>query len=162
MRSVASRVVVAEVGGRHVRELAIAERVLERATTTLERTRQQTGPDFERYRAAVVNVEDALIDLGHHDLASQLDPVDRRVRGLARVEAALDTWQRWASGDTITVEKLRNTVRILTGASGSDRWEHHRALGQVIQTWASTAGLDLHLADRPPPSVEPAGPELGL
>jgi len=76
--------------------------------------------------------------------------------------AALDTWQRWANGDTITVETLRDTVQILTGPAGTDRGEHHRALGKATGTWAGNAGIDLDIADRPPPTPEHTGPELGL
>ena len=75
--------------------------------------------------------------------------------------AALDTWQRWANGDTITVDKLRDTVLILAGAPGTDHWEHHGALGQIIETWAGTAGLDFHISHRRPPTLEHTGPELG-
>ncbi len=144
------------------RELDIAERVLDRATAILERTEHRAADDVARYRAAVTNVENVRTDLRDHDLIAQLDPVDRQVLELTRAVAALDTWQRWATGDTITVEKLRDTVQILAGAPGTDRGEHHRALGQVIETWAGTAGIDLHIADRPPPTLEHSGPELGL
>ena len=102
------------------RELDIAERVLDRATAILERTRQRTAPDVERYQVAVTNVEEARTDLRHHDLATRLDPVDRRLPDLARTVAAVDTWQRWANGDTITVEQLHDTVEILTAAHGTD------------------------------------------
>jgi hypothetical protein len=145
------------------RELDIAERVLERATTILERTRQQTGRDVERHRAAVANVEDARTDLRHHDLATQLDPVDHRLADFARTVVALDTWQRWANGDTITVDQLRDTVEVLTTAAhGPEHGEQQRALGHVLQTWAGAAGIDLQIADRRPPALQRTGIELGL
>jgi hypothetical protein len=144
------------------RELDIAERVLDRATAILERTRQQTAPDVERYHAAVTAVDEARADLRHHDLATQLDPIDRRVPHLARTVAAIDMWQRWANGDTISGEQLRDTVETLTAAHGTDHGQQHWALGHAIQTWAGTANLDLHLTDPRAPAMQPAGMELGL
>ena len=75
--------------------------------------------------------------------------------------AAVDTWQRWANGDTLTVEQLHDTVEILTAATEPDG-EQHQALGHVIQTWADTAGLDLHLTDPRAPTMQPTGIELEL
>lgn len=144
------------------RELDIAERVLDRATGILQRTRQQTAPHVERYRAAVSHVEDARTDLRHHDLATQLDPVDRRLADLTRTVAALDTWQRWANDDTVTIQQLHDTVEVLTAGHGSSYSEQHRVLGHVIRTWAATAGIDLQIADRRPPAVQHTGIELGL
>ncbi|MBA3289469.1 MAG: relaxase domain-containing protein [Acidimicrobiia bacterium] len=144
------------------RELDIAERVLDRATALLQRTEHHAAADLERYHAAVTSVEDARTQLRHHDLATQLDPVDQRIPDLTLTAAALVAWQRWASGDTITATKLRDTVHTLGGTTGTDRGDHHRALAQVIQTWAATAGLDLHIADRRPPTLEHSGPELRL
>ncbi len=72
--------------------------------------------------------------------------------------AALDTWHRWANGETITVDQLHDTVEVLSAPHG----EHHRALGHVLRTWAGTAGIDLHIADRRPPALQRTGIELGL
>jgi hypothetical protein len=144
------------------RELDIADQVLDRATAILERTRQRTAPDIERYQVAVTTLEEARTDLRHHDLATRLDPVDRRLTDLARTVAAVDTWQRWAKGDTITVEQLHDTVKTLTNAGGAANRERHQALGHAIQSWADTAGLDLHLTDSRALTMQPTGIELEL
>ena len=144
------------------RELDIAEHVLDRTTAIVERTRHRAAPDVERYRAAVTNVEDARTDLRHHDLATQLDSCSRRLPELASTVAALDTWQRWANGETIGVDKLRDTVEVLTAENRAEHGEQHRALGHVLQTWAGSAGIDLHIADRRPPALQHTGIELGL
>jgi conjugative relaxase-like TrwC/TraI family protein len=144
------------------RELDIAERVLERATAILERTRQHAAPYIEQYRAAVADVEEARTDLRHHDPATQLDPVERRLPELKRAVAAVDTWQRWANGDTITVHELHDAVDVLTASNGTEHGEQHRALGNAIQAWAGAARIDLKLAVRQPPTPERWGPELGL
>jgi hypothetical protein len=144
------------------RELDIAERVLERATAILERTRQHAAPYIEQYRAAVADVEEARTDLRHQDLATQLDPVERRLPELTRAVAALDTWQRWANGDTITVDGARATVQVLIATRGTVGAEQHRALGNAIQAWAGAGGIDLKPAVRQPPTLERTGPELGL
>ena len=144
------------------RELDIAERVLDRATAILERTRQRTAPDVERYQVAVTNVEEARTDLRHHDLATRLDPLT----------VGSPTWRgpwppstRGSGGPTATPSpssELHDTVEILTAASGTEHGEQHRALGHAIQTWAETAGVDLHLTDPRAPTMQPTGIELEL
>ena len=141
------------------RDLDIAERVLDRTAATLARTEQQTAPYVERYLAALTDVDEARTDVRHHDLATQLDSIARRLPDLERTATALDTWQRWANGDTITNERLRDSVEVLTAADGT---EQHTVLGHVLQTWADTAGIDLHIADRRPPALQHAGIELDL
>ena len=131
-------------------------------TAIVERTRHRAAPDVERYRAAVTDVEDARTDLRHHDLATQLDSCSRRLPELASTVAALDTWQRWANGGTIGVDQLRDTVEVLTAENRAGHGEQHRALDHVLQTWAGTAGIDLHVADRRPPALQRTGIELGL
>ena len=140
------------------RELDIAEYVLDRAEARLERTRHHAAPDVERYRTAVTKLDNARTDVRHHDLATQLDAASSRLPDLARTVAALDTWQRWANGDTITVDQLRVTVEMLTAAEG----EQHRALGHLVRAWAGTAGIDLQIADRRQLEVQRPGVELGL
>ena len=150
--------------GRHEarRELDIAERVLDRTNAIVERTRQRSAPDVELYHAAVANLEDTRTDLRHHDLATQIDSASRRLPELKRAVAALDTWQRWANGETISFDRLRATVADLTGAHRSEHSEKHCALGHVLQAWAGTTGIDLHPADRQPPALQHTGIELGL
>ena len=62
------------------------------------------GPALPRSRSPTL--EDARADLRHHDLATQLDSCSRRLPELDRTVAALDTWQRWASGKTVSVDQL--------------------------------------------------------
>ena len=144
------------------RELDIAERVLDRATAILERTRQHADPHIENYRAALAGVEEARTDLRLHELATLLDPIERRLPELERAVATVDTWQRWANGDTITVQELHDAVEVLTASNGTELGGQHRALGNAIQAWAGTAGIDLKLTVREPPTLERTGPELGL
>ena len=144
------------------RELELAERVLDRVTAILERTRQHSAPHIEHYRAALTHVDEVRADLRHHDLGTQLDAIARRLPELQQTVAALDTWQRWANGDTITVDGAGDTVEVLIAARGIVDAEKYRALGNANQARAGTAGIDLKLAVRQPPTLERTGPELGL
>ncbi|MBA3288251.1 MAG: relaxase domain-containing protein [Acidimicrobiia bacterium] len=144
------------------RELDIAEQVLDRATAIAQRTRRRAALDVEHYRVAVTNVDKTRTDLRHHDLATQLDAWSRRLPDLAYTVTALDTWQRWANGDTISVQQLRDTAEILTDAHRTDHDEQYRVLGNALQAWAGTAGIDLHMTDPQPSALRRMGIELGL
>ena len=109
-----------------------------------------------------MNVDDARTDLRHHDVAVQLDRSGSRLAGLDRTIAALDTWRRWASGDTVNVNGLRDAIEVLTAADRTGHDDRHRVLGHVLQTWAGTAGIDLQIADRRPPALQRTGIELAL
>ena len=143
------------------RELDIAEQVLDRATAILERTRQRTAPDVERYRAARHQRR-----RGPHRPPSPRPghparprrpsaPRPGADRGRPRHVAAVG--QRRHHHRRATPRHRRDPDRRRTEPSS----EQHRALGHAIQTWADTAGLDLHIADRRPPTLEHTGPEFG-
>jgi hypothetical protein len=74
---------------------------------------------------------------------------------------ALDTWRRWAWGDSINTGPLADTVHTLIHTGGDDDGRF-RALAQTIQDWAVDA--DIHLPGAAPPIATPlhiSGPELG-
>lgn len=68
-----------------------------------------------------------------------------------------EAWQRWAEGDTITVDKLRDSVEVLTAVQATLRGELYRALGQALHTWAHNEGIDLRSTDRRPPAPHHTG-----
>ncbi len=81
------------------------------------------------------------------------DPTSARAGQLSRtVHGTKREAQRALAG-------LIGEVEVLTAADGA---EQHTVLGHVLQTWADTAGIDLHIADRRPPALQHAGIELGL
>ena len=135
--------------------------MLDKADAILERTRRQTAPEVDRYRHARMNVDDDAHDLRHHDVAVQLDRSGGRLAGLDRTVAALETWRRWAIGDTVNVNDLRDAVGVLAAADRTGHDERHRGmLGSILQTWAGPAGVDLQIADRRPPALQRTGIEI--
>ena len=62
---------------------------------------------------------------------------------------ALETWGRWAAGDTLDTNHLGAAVDILITGTGPNS-NHYRALGRHVQQWAAGAGIDrLTLATAP-------------
>jgi hypothetical protein len=74
---------------------------------------------------------------------------------------ALDTWSRWANGDTINVEQLGDAVHTLLEATGEVASRYH-VLGQTLQHWVTDAGVRRTKPDSAIRTLEVAGPELGL
>ena len=75
--------------------------------------------------------------------------------------AALDTWQRWATGHRVGNNDLRSVVDTLTTVHRSDR-PFAEALADSLQRWATRNRVDLSIHPRPAPAVQPAGVGLEL
>ncbi len=123
------------------RELDIAERIHERADAILERTQQRTAHHLESYDRARRAVEDAGTNLYHRDLAAQLDGNSRRLPGLQRLVAALDTWQHWSNGDTIDTKQILEAAHVLIRRDAKDHRGQCEALGDTLREWSKAAGL---------------------
>jgi len=123
------------------RELDIAEQIHERADAILERTQQRTAPHVERYDRARRAVSDADTNLYRHELAAQLDGNSRRLPGLQRLVAALDTWQHFANGDAIDTKQIVEAVHVLTTRDARGERGPCETLGNTLREWSRAAGL---------------------
>ena len=140
------------------RDVVAADNKLKWATHDLEQVETEVCADVERYRAAWRRVETLGDRLRHHDRSALIDQyrIDRMPRLAAQLDA-LDTWRRWALGDSIDVMPLGGAVDTLRSAGG-----HCRALAQAVQEWSGNAGIHLPVPGSVTTTVEVAGPELGL
>ncbi|CAN5759117.1 hypothetical protein BH18ACT2_BH18ACT2_08480 [soil metagenome] len=69
----------------------------------------------------------------HHDLD--------QLRG---IDTSLNSWQRWASGQPITVVELDDTIITLEDAgSSSSGSDAHELLARVARSWAADYGIEL-------------------
>ncbi len=132
---------------------------LDRAEHWLEQAERRTAPAVEACALARDHVEHARTDLHHHDLARQLDRDIEDPQALRERVTALDTWEHWANGDTMTVTALAAAVTTLTKPQVDDRL---RALGDAMLAWGAAADL-WHQPPLPHrPTLEQNGLELGL
>ena len=147
-------------GRRHARqEHAVAQRRLDRAEHSLEQAEHRTAPVVEADVLARNDVDHARTDLRHHDLARQLDRYAEDPSVLRERVTALDTWEHWANGDTVTVSALAAAVTTLTKPGVDDRLH---ALGDTMLACADAADLWHQLRRPQPPTLEHKGLELGL
>ena len=86
---------------------------------------------------------------------------DHLTRALRAQLEALDTWRRWAWGDSIDVQHLGATVEILLDATG-EHVARYGTLGHAVQQWAVDAGIFMPVRESGTLAPEVAGPELGL
>ena len=140
-------------------EVAIAERRVEHAEDYLERTRQRTSAAIASYTQAVAERDRLRADLRHHTANVPLS-ADQVRRPERRVDA-LETWRRWANGQPVTVERLREVVATLA-ADRSPYQAHSRALDGTIDRWASSHDIDLRPRQRIGLDRSRVGPDLGL
>jgi conjugative relaxase-like TrwC/TraI family protein len=153
------------LGGRRAarQALAAAEAHRERAIGHLAATRQRTRPDIDQYNQARARLEEAQTTLDRHDIAARLRHTRDQVPVLRRQVETLNTWRRWARGDTVNLQQLGDTIAKLT--SHSRRGEHAdqlRALGQAARACADDAGIDGPTSGRHTRTHKRAGPDLGL
>ena len=100
--------------------------------------------------------------LRQHDRCALIDQYRfDRIPHLAAQLEALDTWRRWAWGDSIDVQTLSGAVDTFLAAAGHQDGRY-RTLGQAVQHWAIDAGMRLPAPESAAPTLEVAGPELGL
>ena len=106
------------------------------ATYDLHQMQTEVGPDVECYRAAWQRVEMVRDRLRHHDRTALIDHyrIDRIPHLAAQVDA-LDTWRRWACGDSINVQPLSEAVDTLLFAG-----DHCRASRELVQEWSGHSG----------------------
>jgi hypothetical protein len=80
---------------------------------------------------------------------------------VTQLRGDLDTWHRWAAGDTVDTNHLGAAIDRLITATGPHA-NHARALGQLVQQWAASAGIDRPTPEPPRLTVQIAGPDLGF
>jgi hypothetical protein len=144
------------------RELAAAVNRALWANHQLDQARARARPHVERHSRASATVNDSQTALHHHFLdARRARHTLNQIPELEQRRDARDTWHQWAAGGTVDANYLGAAVDKLITATGP-HVNHSRALGQLVQQWAASAGID-------PPTPEPprltrriAGPDLGL
>jgi hypothetical protein len=144
-------------------ELGAADVRRQRAVEHLQQVRHRSRADIDRYNQAWERVEEAQTALDRHDTRVRLRRTVDQVPVLRRQVDALEQWNRWARGDTINVQQLGDTIGQLTSQSRRDEHtDEFRALGQAALDWADDNRIDLPSRGRHTPTLERAGPELGL
>ncbi len=141
--------------------LDAAQADLQRAEATAEPVRQRLANldrqlhDLDPNRALIQILDNwAQQSQPHHD--------PDQLRGL---ETALNSWQRWATGQPITTAELDNTILTLEDAGSSPGATAYRLLGHAARSWAADYGIDLspavrHLESEAPPPDLSLGIEL--
>jgi hypothetical protein len=146
---------------RHARrDLAAAENRLTWANHTLHQLQQQTSPDVDRYDRARHQVHGLSDELRHHAIRELIDryTTTYRIPHLSQRLDALDTWWRFATGDTIDATRLGQLVDVLGAADGDRRY---RWLADTVEQYCHDAGI--HLASLQPevPAVKAPGLDVG-
>ena len=131
-------------GRRHARrDLAAAENRLTWANHTLDQLQQHTSPDVDRYHHARHQVHDLSDELRHHATRELLDRylTTDRIPQLQQRLDALDTWWRFATGDSIDVDRLGQLVDVLGAADGEGQY---RWLAEAVEQYCHDAGIHHH------------------
>ena len=116
-------------------ELAVAEVRHERAVEHLQHTRHRTRPDIANYNQARARLDETRTALDRHDTRVWLRHTLDQAPILRRQIEILDTWRRWAGGDTINVQQLGDTIEQLTSISRRDEHaDQFHALGEAAAT----------------------------
>ena len=113
------------------RDLDEAQWQLDRAASYVERVRERVAPSVDRYQHALADRNGATRDLHLDDTARQLDAMTHELPNARRRLAALDCWQRWASGHDLSPEELHDTVEVLTDTRSHGR-ERETMLGRQM------------------------------
>jgi conjugative relaxase-like TrwC/TraI family protein len=149
-------------GRRHARrQLAAAEDRLTWASHTLDQLQQDTSPDVDRYYHARHQVHDLSDELRHHSTRELLDrytTTDRITQLRERLDA-LVTWWRFATGDSIDVDRLGQLVDVLGADAGDSRF---RWLADTVEQYCHDAGIPLPSLRPETPGVESPGLGIGL
>jgi hypothetical protein len=85
-------------------------------------------------------------------LMRSIDRLDERVDIAQHTITALNTWNRWATGQHVTNEQLAATVGVLDESGRSD----HAHLAEPVHAWAQQRGVRLAA------TVEPRGVEIAV
>jgi conjugative relaxase-like TrwC/TraI family protein len=142
------------------REFAAAANQAVWAEHQLDRARALARPHVARYSRASAAANDAHDALHHHLNGRRERHTPNYIRELEQRCDALDSWRRWATGDTIDGHRLAAALDRLLAANGIDA-DQDRALGQVVQQWATTTGVDLPTQQPAKRTREIISPDLG-
>jgi hypothetical protein len=150
-------------GRRHARrDLAAAENRLNWANHTVEQLQAQASPDVARYHRAREKVHQLGDELRHHDTRELLDryAITDRIPELHERLGALDTWWRFATGDSIDVDRLAHLVDVLGTIDGGHR-SQYRWLADAVGQYCHDAGIHLATLQPEVPAVEAPGLAIG-
>jgi hypothetical protein len=141
------------------RDLAAAEN---RLTWADDQLQQHASPDVNRYHHAHHQVHDLSNELQHQNTRELLDryTTTDRIPELHERLDALNTWWRFATGDSINIDRLGELVDVLgtvAGDQGRYRW-----LADTVEQYCHAAGIHLPTRQRETPGIEPAGLDIGL
>jgi hypothetical protein len=149
-------------GRRHARrELAAAENRLTWADHALEQVQAQASPDVDRYHHARQQVHDLSDELRHQNTRELLDryTTTDRIPHLQERLDGLDTWWRFASGDSMDVNRLGRLVDVLGTVVGDGRF---RWLADTVRQYCHDTGIHLPFRQPERHGVERAGLDIGL
>jgi hypothetical protein len=143
------------------RDLAAAENRLTWANHTLDQLHENSSPDVDRYHHARQQVHHLGDELRHHDTRELLDRATTtdRIRELGERLGALDMWWRFATGDSIDVDRLGQLVDVLGADAGDSRF---RWLADTVEQYCHDAGIPLPSLRPETPGVESPGLGIGL
>ena len=143
------------------RDLAAAENRLTWANHTLEQLQQHTSPDVDRYHDARHQVHDLSDELRHQNTRELLDryTTTDRIPHLQERLDALDTWWRFATGDSIDVNRLGQLVDVLRTVDGDGRL---RWLADTVQQYCHDTGINLPTYEPVTLGLERSALDIGL
>jgi conjugative relaxase-like TrwC/TraI family protein len=146
------------------RDLAAAENRVTWANNTLDRLEAQASPYVDRYHQARNQLYDLGDELQHQysrELLDRWTTTDRIPELHERLEA-LDTWWRFATGDTIDVDRLGPVVDALHYVTG-DNAGRCQWLADTVEQYCDHAGLHLPTTLQPEtPGIESPGLDISL
>jgi conjugative relaxase-like TrwC/TraI family protein len=142
------------------RDLATAERLLDRAEDYLARTRQRTTPAVDRHTHALANQRDAHDQLRNCGTIDLLDTMAPSVGEQRLHVQALTTWQRWAQGHDLPDGILHATFDVLARQPGAEQQLTITLRNDLAGTSVDRAP---HLTDhRDHPGVHVAHQDFGI
>ena len=132
------------------------------AEHTLDRLHEQASPDVDRYHHALHQVGDLRDALRSHHTCELLDSytITDRIPFLHQRLDALDTWWRFAKGDSVDATRLGEIVDIL--GTVDDDHGHCRWLADSVVQHCHDAGIHVATVQAELPGVQPAGLEISL
>jgi conjugative relaxase-like TrwC/TraI family protein len=153
------------IGGRRHgrRDLAAAENRLTWANHTLGQLQAEASPDVDRYHHAwhqVRDLRDALRSHGTRELLDRYTITDRIPHLHHRLDA-LDTWWRFAKGDSIDADRLGPLVDILQNVPDHHA-ERFQLLADAVGQYCHDAGINLPTFGPATLGLEPSGLDIGL
>ena len=110
------------------------------AETDLNDTRIRTTSSINRYTRALTTRDDAHHRIHHHSIAEQFYAMHDSVTAAQHRLDVLETWKRWAEGQTISAHDVHQTIE---GLIDRTSWKQTREsrLGQAVEGWAVQRGI---------------------